>query len=134
MMAKKTAVDSVEAEDKEVEEMIAEAQSTSGRTPQDVRVIMRETARMLEAVKLSKAGEAYIGTYFVPLEGQPGIEGLVNAGANLITQTIQQGWQPWGMGTPYFGKYAFNLGGRQTGMLDGQWLTIVYLRPAEELE
>jgi hypothetical protein len=135
MMAKKTqeTQESQETQQDQLEEVIKEARSTPGATPQELKVMVREFTKMLEAVRMSRASECYIGTYFVPMEGQPGIEGLVNAGADLITKTISQGWQPWSMGTPYFGKYAFNFpNGQSTGALDGQWLTIVFLKPAEE--
>jgi len=130
----KDSVDSVDAVDSVDEEVIAEAKKTTGRTPHDIAVSIREFAKMLEAVRMSRMDEVYIGTYFIPHEGQPGVGGLVNAGAELINQTIQRGWQPWQMATPYPGKYAFNLGGVQTGALDGQWITIIFGRSAEELQ
>jgi hypothetical protein len=134
MVAKKKAVDAVDSVDAQDEEVIAEAMSTTGRPPRDVMVIMREMGKMLQAVKLSTIGKVYIGTFFIPHEGQPGTEGLVNAGSGLINDIIRQGWQPWQMATPYPGKYAFNIEGVQTGALDGQWLTILFVRPAEELQ
>jgi len=126
-------VDSVDSVD-ELAEVIEESKSRSGRTPQEVAVMVREFTKMLQAVKMSQIGEVYIGTFFVPYEGQPGIEGLVNAGAELMNNVIRQGWQPWQMATPYPGKFAFNLGGVQTGVLDGQWLTIIFGKPSEELQ
>jgi hypothetical protein len=134
MMAKKDSVEVVDSVDAVDEEVIAEATKTTGRTPHDVKVVIRETAKMLEAVKMSTIGEVYIGTFFVPYEGQPGIEGLVNAAAGLINNIIRQGWQPWQMATPYGGQYSFNLNGVQTGVLNGQWLTIIFGKPVEDLQ
>lgn len=118
----------------ELEEVVKEAKKTSGRTPHDIAVITREFSKMLEAVRMSKIDELAIGTYFVPYEGQIGIEGLVNAAADLMNRYVRAGWQPWQMASPYPSKTAFNLGGVETGVLDGQWITIIWGRPALEPE
>ena len=130
----KDSVDSVGAVDSVDEEVIAEAKKTTGRTPHDIAVSIREFSKMLEAVRMSKIDELAIGTYFVPFEGQLGVEGLINSAAELMNRYVRAGWQPWQMANPYPGKYAFNLGGVETGALDGQWITIIWGRSAEELQ
>ena len=137
-MAKKSQ-ETVEAQDTqdtqdELAEVIEESKSRTGRTPQDVAVLVRETAKMLEAVKMSKIEELAIGTYFVPFEGQIGIEGIIQGSAELMNRYVKAGWQPWQMANPYPGKYAFNLGGVETGALDGQWITIIWGKPSGELQ
>lgn len=125
----------VDSEDiDELEEVVAEAKKTSGRTPREIAVITREFSKMLEAVRMSKIDELAIGTYFVPYEGQIGIEGLVNMAAELMNRYVRAGWQPWQMATPYPSKTAFNLGGMETGVLDGQWITIIWGKPIPEPE
>jgi len=118
----------------QLEVAIDEASHTTGRTPREIAVMTREFSKMLEAVRMSKIGELAIGSYFVPQEGQLGIEGLVNQSAALMNQYVQAGWQPWQMATPYPGKFSFNLGGMQTGALDGQWITIIWGKPVGELQ
>lgn len=88
---------------------------------------------MLQAVKMSHVKEIYIGTYFVPFEGQPGVEGVLGMVNELVNQPIRDGWQPWQMGTPYPGKYSFILNGVPTGALDGQWYTILWALPSSDL-
>lgn len=129
----KDAVDSVDTVDSEDAKLIEEAKKTTGRTPQDIAVSIREFAKMLEAVRMSRMDEMFIGTYFIPEEGQLGIEGLVHQATELINETIRRGWQPWQMAAPYFAKRAFNLGGVRTGDLNGQWVTIIFGRAKEEL-
>lgn len=125
----------VDSEDvDELEAVVAEAKKTSGRTPREIAVITREFSKMLEAVRMSKIDELAIGTYFVPYEGQIGIEGLVNMAAELMNRYVRAGWQPWQMATPYPSKTAFNLGGVETGALDGQWITIIWGKPIPEPE
>lgn len=134
-MARKDSVDSVDVEDaEELEEAIKEAKKTSGRTPKEIAVLTREFSKMLQAVRMSKIDELAIGTYFVPYEGQIGIEGLVNMAAELMNRYVRAGWQPWQMATPYPSKTAFNLGGMETGVLDGQWITIIWGKPIPEPE
>ena len=134
-MAKKDSVDSVDSVDSEDVELVEEAKKTTGRTPQDIAVSIREFSKMLQAVRMSRIDEIAIGTYFVPHEGQLGVEGLVNAAAELMNRYVKAGWQPWGMGAPYMSEAAFNLpGGMQTGALRGQWVTIIWGKPAEELQ
>ena len=135
-MAKKDAVGSVDSVVSDgLEEVVEEASHTTGRTPREITVMVREFSKMLEAVRMSKVEEVFIGTYFIPYEGQLGIEGLVNAGAALINGTIRNGWQPWQMATPYPGKYSFRFpDGTSTGALDGQWLTIIFGRAPETLQ
>lgn len=138
-MARKDSVDLVDVEDAEdvekLEEAIKEAKKTSGRTPHEVAVITREFSKMLQAVRMSRIEELAIGTYFVPHEGQLGVEGLVNAASELMNRYVKAGWQPWGMGAPYASKASFNLsGGMQTGALDGQWITIIWGKPTTEPE
>ena len=119
----------------QLEVVVEEASHTTGRTPREITVMVREFSKMLEAVRMSKVDEVFIGTYFIPYEGQLGIEGLVNAGAGLINETIRRGWQPWQMATPYPGKYSFRFpDGTSTGALDGQWLTIIFGRAPEALQ
>ena len=113
---------------------IEEASHQEGRPPKEVAIITREFSKMLEAVKMSKIGQLAIGSYFVPYEGQLGIEGLVNKSAELMNQYVQAGWQPWQMATPYPGTFSFNLNGQQTGALNGQWITIIWGLPAGELQ
>lgn len=134
-MAKET-TDTVKAQDAQDtdEELVKEATSTVGRTPHEVMVVIRETAKMLQSVKLARIEELAIGTYFVPFEGQLGIEGLIEGAAELMNRYVKAGWQPWQMANPYPGKYSFNLGGVQTGVLDGQWITIIWAKPSEELQ
>lgn len=126
-------VDSVDVDEVDVV-VVSEAKKTTGRTPQDIAVSIREFAKMLEAVRMSRIEELAIGTYFVPYEGQIGIEGLVNAAAELMNRYVKAGWQPWQMASPYPSKTAFNLGGMETGVLEGQWITIIWGKPAEELQ
>jgi len=118
----------------ELEQAVEEASHKPGRTPKEVAILMREMANMLQAVKLSKIDELAIGTYFVPFEGQMGVEGLVARSAAYMNRYVQAGWQPWQMASPYPGKYAFNLDGMQTGNLDGQWITIIWAKPSAELQ
>lgn len=125
----------VDSEDvDELEEVVKEAKKTSGRTPKEIAVITREFSKMLQAVRMSKIDELAIGTYFVPYEGQIGIEGLVNMAAELMNRYVRAGWQPWQMATPYPSKTAFNLGGMETGVLEGQWITIIWGKPIPEPE
>lgn len=134
-MTKKTQ-DTVETQnsENELEEAVAEAKSQRGKTPKEVTILIRELSKMLQAVRLSKISELAIGTYFVPFEGQLGIEGIVKGAAQLMNQYVKAGWQPWQMGVPYQGTFSFDLGGQQTGALEGQWITIVWAKPAEEVQ
>lgn len=116
----------------ELEEVVAEARKAPGKTPREITVLLRQLATMFEAVKLTDTGEIGIGTYFVPLEGQPGIEGMVNAAAAYMNSWVREGWRPWQMATPYMGKYSFDTPEGTTGTIEGQWLTIVWMRPLEE--
>jgi len=113
---------------------IEDSKSRTGRTPQEIAVMVREFTKMLQAVRMSNIEELAIGTYFVPFEGQQGIEGIVNGSAELMNRYVKAGWQPWQMANPYPGKYAFNLGGVETGALDGQWLTIIWGKPSGDLQ
>ena len=124
-------VDTAQETPDELEEVIKEAKKTTGATPREITVLVRELSKMFEAVKLSEPGEMGIGTYFVPLEGQLGIEGLVNQAAAYMNDWVQKGWRPWQMGTPYLTKTSFDLPGGQTGELEGQWITIIWLRPVD---
>jgi hypothetical protein len=135
-MAKKDSVDVVDSVDSEEEEYVAEAKSTTGKTPHDILVLTREFSKMLQAVKMSRVGRMWVGTYFIPREGQIGIEGLVNAASGLMNNMVQDGWQPWGMGAPYASTHAFidPTTGMRTGNVEGQWLTIIWTMPAEELQ
>lgn len=128
-MAKKA--DTAQEAPDELEEVIKEAKKTPGATPREITILVREFAKMLEAVRLSDTGEMGIGTYFVPFEGQLGVEGLVNQAAAYMNDWVQKGWQPWQMGTPYPSQAAFDTPQGQTGALEGQWITIIWRRPVD---
>lgn len=113
---------------------IEDSKSRTGRTPQELAVMVREFTKMLQAVRMSSIEELAIGTYFVPFEGQIGIEGIIQGSAELMNRYVKAGWQPWQMANPYPGKYAFNLGGVETGALDGQWITIIWGKPSGDLQ
>lgn len=118
----------------ELEVAVAKAKSQVGKTPKEITVLIREMSKMLQAVRMSKIEELAVGTYFVPFEGQLGIEGIVQGSARLMNQYVKAGWQPWQMGVPYKGTFAFDLGGQQTGALEGQWITIIWAKPSEDLQ
>ena len=117
---------------KELEETLEEAAKAPGRTPKELALFMREFSRVMRSLRFAGVKELAIGSYFVPYEGQVGIEGIVNGSAALMNEYVQAGWQPWHMATPYPGKFSFNLGGQQTGVLDGQWITIIWALPSPE--
>ena len=119
----------------ELEKVVEDAMSQPGRTPKEVAILVREMAGMLQSLKFAKIEELAIGSYFVPHEGQLGIEGIIQGSAALMNQYVKAGWQPWQMATPYPGEFAFQTPeGLTTGALNGQWITIIWAKPAEELQ
>lgn len=125
----------VEKTQDELEKAVKEAKRMPGATPREVSVVIREMAKMLQSLKFTNIGEMAVGSYFIPHEGQPNIEGLLPLVAEYMNYYVKAGWQPWQMATPYPGKYAFDLpGGQQTGTLDGQWITILWALPASETQ
>jgi len=133
-MAEKTAeeIKDVAGVEDELEVAFKDAVKQPGRTPKDLAILLRELQDVLRAIKMAPIGEIGIGTYFVPNEGQLGVEGLIKRSAAYMNQWVQEGWQPWQMATPYAARYAFELDGMQTGALDGQWITIIWAKPAIE--
>ena len=132
-MAKDGTVETQEQEDlEELTEVIEESSKAPGRTPKDLAIFTREFSRVMQSLRFAGVRELAIGSYFVPYEGQVGIEGIVNGSAALMNEYVQAGWQPWHMATPYPGEFSFNLGGQQTGVLNGQWITIIWALPMPE--
>lgn len=124
-----TVVEEYTQDDKDA--MLDKAIQSPGKTPQKASALVREWEKMLKSLRFTEIEELAIGSYFVPYEGQLGIEGLVNKSAEHMNYYVQAGWQPWNMATPYPGKYAFIIDGVQTGTLEGQWITIIWARPRE---
>jgi len=122
-MPKKKVVD-------ELETTVAEAQSTSGRTPREITVIVRELAKVLEGLKLTSISRIEIGTYFLPHEGQLGVEGLIQVVQGLMNEYITAGWQPWHMFAQPSSRSSFILNGMQTGDIEGERITIIWALPS----
>lgn len=129
-MAKETqeTVEAVYTQD-EVDHMLDEARQSPGKTPKTASILVREWEKMLKSLRFTEIEEMDIGTYFIPNEGQPGIEGLIKRSAGYINRYVQAGWQPWNMATPYPGEYSFIIDGVPTGALHGQWITILWALP-----